>query len=363
MNLIQPDIELIEEIEEKSKSPLKTCMQCGECSVVCSLSPDDKPFPRKEMIWAGWGLKEKIYGNPDIWLCHQCGDCTEHCPRGVKPADVLASLRQLTYLHYAKPKFLGKLLAKPALLPVALIIPLFIILAIIYAAGTLHIPEGPVNYSKFFPHAWLNSSFTVLTFITIAFTIAGLVKFWKDMKKYVPGQQKQKPVFKSLMETIREISFHSNFSKCTGQRTRKIAHLLIMYGFVLLLLVTAYAIAAVITHGYPLGFWNPFKMLGNVAALMLTVGISMMMVQRIRNKEIYGASNYFDWVFLTVLLILTLSGVVVELARFLKWHSAYHIYMFHLVMVWFIIIYLPYTKFGHIIYRTLAMVFCKVYGR
>ena len=113
-----------------SGAPLNQCLQCGNCSAVCTLAPSDRPFPRKEMAWAAWGIKEKLIGNPDIWLCHQCGDCSSYCPRDVKPADVIAAIRQKTYMHYARPAFLGKLVNKPVWLPLAPAIPVSVIILI-----------------------------------------------------------------------------------------------------------------------------------------------------------------------------------------------------------------------------------------
>ncbi|MCK5168557.1 MAG: quinone-interacting membrane-bound oxidoreductase complex subunit QmoC [Bacteroidales bacterium] len=354
---ISPDIEFKKELKKISKSSLNECMQCGNCSVVCSLAPDDKPFPRKEMIWAGWGMKNKLIGNIDIWLCHQCGDCSTYCPRGVKPADVFSAVREITYRHYAKPQFMGKILNNPKWLAIAILIPVIIISTILSMAGTLQIPEGPINYSKFFPHAWLNSSFSLLWFLTIGLGIVGLRNFWNDMKKQNPEINPQGSFLNNLFSIRKEIILHSNFSACSAQKTRKIAHFLVFYGFILLLFVTAFAIYAAVTHNYPLGFTNPFKIMGNVAAIMLLVGLGIMIANRIFNKKDFGNSTYTDWLFLISLLLLTISGVLVEAARFLNWGSAYHLYFFHLICVWFIIIYLPYTKFGHLLFRVVAMVF------
>ena len=160
MKNISPDIDFKRELKRSSGSSLNECIQCGTCSAVCSLAPADKPFPRKEMIWAAWGLKDKLIANTDIWLCHQCGDCSTYCPRGVNPADVLSSVRQMVYKQNARPAFLGKIVSEPNWLSVAILIPVVVIAGIIFLAGTLTIPDGPVNYSTFFPHAWLNSSFT-----------------------------------------------------------------------------------------------------------------------------------------------------------------------------------------------------------
>lgn len=360
---VSPDIEFKKQVQKISKSSLNECMQCGTCSVVCSLAPDDRPFPRKEMIWAGWGMKDKLIGNTDIWLCHQCGDCSTYCPRGVKPADVFSAIREITYQHYAKPKILGKILNNPKWLPVAILIPIIIISTILYFAGTLQIPEGPVNYSKFFPHAWLNSSFSLLWFLSIGLGIVGLRNFWNDMKKQNPDTEPTGSFIKNLFSIRKEIILHSNFSKCSAQKIRKIAHFLVFYGFILLLLVTSFAIYAAVTHKYPLTFNNPFKILGNVAAIMLFIGLGIMIINRIFNKKDFGNSTYTDWLFLISLFLLTISGVIVEAARFLNWGLAYHLYFFHLICVWFIIIYLPYTKFGHLLFRVVAMTFAASVNR
>jgi len=346
-------------------SQLNQCMQCGNCSAVCSLAPADRPFPRKEMVWAGWGLKEKLIGNVDVWLCHQCGDCSSYCPRDVRPSDVIAAVRQKTYMHYARPRFLGKLVSKPAWLPVAILIPAVVIVAILTLAGTFRIPEGPVDYSKFFPHAWLNGTFSGITIFFYGLAFWGLGSFWNDMKGLTPpsGSRQEGKISRKIFTVLGEVLTHSNFSACGSQRTRKIAHMMVFFGFGLLILVTIYAIWASITENYPLPFLNPFKIAGNLASLMIFAGLGIMVYQRLFNRSIFGNTSYTDWLMLAAIGLLTLSGTLVEMARFGNWSAAYHLYFFHLVAVWFVIMYLPFTKMGHVLYRTTALLYARSIGR
>jgi quinone-modifying oxidoreductase subunit QmoC len=357
MELVQPDIGFKRELMRLSGSQLNLCIQCGTCSAVCSLAPSERPFPRKEMIWSAWGLKENLIGNVDIWLCHQCGDCSSHCPRDVRPSEVIAAVRQKTYEHFIRPRFIGQMVSRPDLLPVALALPVAVILLILEVAGTLRIPGGPVDYSSFFPHAWLNSTFTAITLLFYGLALRGLGAFWREMKRITPpaGVRDRVPLFR----VFREILLHSSFSKCGSTRYRRWAHMLLFFGFGLLVLVTLYAIRASLTDHYPLPFSNPFKIAGNLASLMIYIGLGIMIYQRLFNRKLFGKSGYTDWLLLTAIGLLTLSGTLVEMARFGNWQIAYHLYFFHLVAVWFVVMYLPFTKLGHIFYRTAALLYAR----
>jgi quinone-modifying oxidoreductase subunit QmoC len=351
---INPDKRFIRQLKAMSRAPLKECMQCGSCSVVCKLASEERPFPRKEMIWASWGIKEKLLGNPDLWLCHQCGDCTVTCPRGVQPSVILAALRQINYLEYSTPRFLARWLGNPAFLPVIIAIPALIILLILWLAGTHSLPDGPVDYSKFFPHAVLNGSFSALVVLVLLSFTFGFLRFLKDVKKQLPAKSDRIPV--KWMYIIRDVILHRQFIQCVTPKARTIAHLLIFFGFIILLFVTVVAIVNVLFFDYPMAFWHPAKIAGNLAGLMLIIGTLTLMYQRLFRKNTLGKSTYSDWSFLFFLLLLTVSGILTEWARFGNWSAAYVIYFIHLVLVWMVVIYAPYTKFGHFIYR-LAVLF------
>ena len=166
--VITPDLGFVKDVMASGGESMKKCFQCATCSVVCNVTPEDKPFPRKEMIQAQWGLKDELFSNPDIWLCHQCSDCTAYCPRGAKPGEVLGAVRKLSLSHYAAPKALGNLTGSPSGLAVLLLIPIIILLGIIGIAGNFpgSLPMGEqIVYSEFIPTTFGIDPLFVLTSI------------------------------------------------------------------------------------------------------------------------------------------------------------------------------------------------------
>ncbi|MCG6534186.1 MAG: 4Fe-4S dicluster domain-containing protein, partial [Syntrophales bacterium LBB04] len=125
--LIEPDLQFVKQVRAHGGDTLKKCFQCATCSVVCGLSPDGRPFPRKEMVWAQWGLKERLLRDPDVWLCHQCNDCSTYCPRGARPGDVMKAIQRESVVHYALPRFLGRWANEPKYLPLLLFIPVLLL--------------------------------------------------------------------------------------------------------------------------------------------------------------------------------------------------------------------------------------------
>jgi len=74
--------------------------------------------------------------------------------------------------------------------------------------------------------------------------------------------------------------------------------------------------------------------------------------------------NYYDWMLIGVIYGLVTTGILSELTRLAQISIlAYPIYIVHLVFVFFLIGYLPYSKLAHLIYRTIALAYARYIER
>lgn len=371
--LIKQDSEFTKEILTSGGENLMKCYQCGTCSVVCNPTPDEKPFPRKEMLYAQWGMKDKLMSDPDIWLCHQCSDCTFYCPRGAKPGEVIGALRKAAIAEHSFPQFLGKAAGDPKYLLFLFTVPVVIFLSILTYLGNLSISSipkgeyGQIVYSQFMPVPYIDVVFTsAAAFAMLSFAI-GIRKYWDRLRNGIDESRWMSlgSIYQSAWRVFGEILPHSQFRKCDYAKGRTNAHLLTFYGFIGLAITTTWAIFYLYglkwESPYPLN--DPLKIWGNLSALALLTGMTLVIINRLKTSPRAGLGSYFDWLLITVIYTITVTGILSEVLRLLDIDFlAYPVYFIHLVFVFFLFAYAPFSKMAHLVYRTVAMVFAKHVG-
>lgn len=378
---VEPDLKFIKYLKSAGGDTLKKCYQCATCSVVCPLSSDKKPFPRKEMIWAQWGLKERLVADPDVMLCHQCGDCTAFCPRGAKPGDVLGAIRAYAYTHYGFPQGLAKLASDGKNLPILIGIPALLILIVWYLAGGMHLPAGEVDFGHFFGEGMyfgltknvliIDAIFVPAFLFSVFAAFKGVSAMWRDMAANLDSKSDFRPSAKQfvtdfLVPAVKEILQHNRFRQCGANKNRVNGHLPLLLSFIGLFIVTNYAfvrkdiVGAFVEglHG-PLAMTDPFKILANISGIALVIGVGILWANRARLEEEKKATpTFYDWFLISEIMAVGVTGLAAEFTRLIGIPVlAYLFYYLHLVAVFMLFIYMPYTKFAHMAYRTVAMTF------
>ncbi|MDY0001158.1 MAG: quinone-interacting membrane-bound oxidoreductase complex subunit QmoC [Polyangia bacterium] len=375
---IEPDLAFIREVIACGGDSIKSCYQCASCSVSCAISPDDSPFPRKEMLWAQWGQKDRLLEDPDLWLCHNCGDCTRHCPRGARPGEVMSALRQISTASSSPLPFLARWVGSPRFLPLLFAIPAALLLALMGAAGTLRLPEGEVVFSKLVP-VWpvVDILFPLTALFALLSSILGIRRLWTGFvsasRRSAPMEPASRPqgpkgvaLPGSILAAALEVLRHRTFKDCGVEGWRRLAHLGLFWGFGLLFVTTLSVGVSIYLFGAdpPYSMGNPIKWIGNAGGAALILGSLVAIWKRSAKKREGEPSSYSDWLFLWVLFSTGMTGFGAQFLRLADWAiPAYSMYLVHLLLVWFLIAYLPYSKFSHLLYRTTALVFAAHSGR
>ena len=81
--------------EGGENAAIDACMQCGTCSGGCTNVDRMDILPRSLMLMVQRGEWEKVLQSNTLWLCTSCQICTSRCPRGVRPSDVIQSVKAI----------------------------------------------------------------------------------------------------------------------------------------------------------------------------------------------------------------------------------------------------------------------------
>lgn len=391
---IGTDLEFIRYLKKNGSDTMKKCFQCATCTVACSLSPKEFAFPRKEMINAGWGLKDKLITDADIWLCHGCMDCSTQCPRGARPADLLATLRSYVYRFYGYPSFMGKALSSPRYLPLLLIIPIVLISILVMVtqhwdlANLFPIENGHFRYMDFIAHGPIEALFIAGNVLIFGLAFAGFKRYYNEMT-IASGATKKMDFIPAAIEVVKDLIVHKKFAACQENSNRFYGHLFLFYGFVGAMIATGVVVIDVmgifgkfLPHDMNLPFYIiPIfdihntehlsqmvglltKLFGMFGGMFMIIGGLLFIVRRYTTAKRDGKSSYYDLLFLWVIWGVAFTGMLLVIFRLTGLAVVgYPTYFIHLIMVYFLLWYMPFSKFAHMIYRFVGLTKLKMYGR
>jgi len=380
--VIKPDLQFVNEIIKGGGESLKKCYQCATCSVVCNVTPEGNPFPRKEMVLAQWGQKDKLLASPDVWLCHQCSDCTAYCPRGAKPGEVLNAIRKQSIKHVAMVPLFAKIATDPKLIWLLFGIPMvlwYVILTVLGNAGfTAPRAEGNIMaYHKFVPVPVIDTVFILTAIFAAVSAFFGVKKLWNGMKAQAGDVASSGSLVGDIIASVTTILAHSKFADCNVNRLRQWGHMALFYAFAGLAVTTTWAIAYLYGWEFfgiqafgpfhfgeaPYPMSDPMKMLALASSIAFAIGIVIILMNRLAQAGKAGLGSYFDWIFLAIVIGVGGTGMLSWALRLADMEAGYLVYYFHLVFIWSLFAYAPYSKFAHLFYRTTAMVFARQSGR
>jgi quinone-modifying oxidoreductase subunit QmoC len=278
---------------------------------------------------------------------------------------------------------MGKALASPSALPVLLLIPILILLGSVLlfapqnADGSyLFMISEVVDFNLFLPHSSVDALFVFGNILIFLLATIGFLRFWKGLK--LPDEKYQTSFVSAVIITLKEIMVHGRFRDCDANRPRTVGHMMLLFGFIGAMITTGMVFIFIFVPHYlnllgleqlhpffelPIELPHPVKILGALSGTALTVGGILLIYRRWTNRDQVGANGYTDYLFLYMMFLAGVTGMASWLTRLTEVAMlAYVTYFVHLVFVFFLLWYMPYSKFAHMIYRTLALVHATQVG-
>jgi quinone-modifying oxidoreductase, subunit QmoC len=244
-------------------------------------------------------------------------------------------------------------------LPILLIIPLIILMGVVTVFGNWS-PEGEIEFAKFYPELAIDGTFLLLAVFSLTSLGLGLKKFWNAMVRHHGVTGLAGAPIPNIVATLPTIFSHEKFNTCGESKDRYLGHLGVFYGFLAAFITTGF----VMVQYWVLGWHTPYdqfthvKILGNFAGLFIVGGGLLLLYKRLTYKK--SVSSYYDWTLIGLVIGLGVTGLMTEGIRLTGVAAlAYPMYLVHLMFVFYLFGYFPFSKMAHLAYRTTAMAFAR----
>ena len=355
--LVEPDLELIEELRHFGADTFHKCYQCATCSVTCALSPDQNPFPRKEMLWAKWGLKDRLLKDVDIWTCYYCGDCSTRCPRKAEPGETMMALRRYLTSEYDWTG-ISRLLYTSRLREIGAVVGLGLLVVALFAISGAFSPErmptDHVSVGTFIPVHWMHAFDLVMGAVLTFFLLTNTYRMWRivmegvnaPLSAYISG-------FKTFVVAA---ATQKRWRDCEQEdQSRWLKHVIFVPAYVLMFTLVMFFLEHLQVDTSE---FTAVSILGYaIAGILLYVSGDAILSRLRKTEEIHKFSHDSDWMFLILLFFTSLTGILMHFLRISDWAlPTYYMYVIHMAFVVpLLVLEVPFMKWAHLMYRPLAL--------
>lgn len=339
------------------------CFNCGNCTAACSLTDQDSVFPRRYIRYIQLGLKDKMLGSLDPWLCYYCGDCSDTCPRQAQPGNLMMASRRwlisaydwtgLSRLMYRRPWTEFAMLALVALVVLAL----FTLPANFGFRLLSQHPEAlqSVNLGHFAPKGIVHNADMILASLLGLLLLSNAARMIFHVRRH-SAVRSPLPYVAEFGEFVVQALTQRRWRDCrAGSEKHWLRHMLIVtaYGSMFILVVVFLSWFQVEDTSF---HWT--SLIGYYATLVLMGASLWIIIDRVKKRDqIHKQSDLADWLFVILLFLTSLTGIVMHAARLLNLPMATYVsYTVHLMIaVPMLVVEVPFGKWAHLLYRPLAI--------
>ncbi|NMM35477.1 MAG: 4Fe-4S dicluster domain-containing protein [Phycicoccus sp.] len=374
------DTELLSDLKRFGAADVSACFSCGTCTAICPLVDNDSTFPRRIIRYAQVGMRDELLSSKELWTCYQCGLCSDSCPTEADPSEFMAAARRYAIASY-EPTGLARILyTRP-------VVGSFIAAAVAaFFAVFMYASHGPQDGAslalfEFIPEGlihWTGVAVMVALALAGVFGITSMARRVArsegvSLATLFGGRAQLSKAGKALWSAlgIESLGQRRYREDCKDDnpveplyRRRWLIHALTIWGFLGLFSATildwGLALIGVKETGTPIPLWYPSRLIGTIAGIALVYGVSMFMINRLR--QVNRAAQFTtasDWLLLVLLWITGATGFFIEVALYLPNAPAwgYWVFLFHVAVAMELMLLLPFTKFAHAMYRPVALFF------
>ncbi len=357
---IPSDPGLLANVRRYGTFDLTGCYQCGGCSVSCELVTDSISFPRRTIRYVLLGLKGPLVASLEPWICHDCGDCSLHCPRDAEPRLSMATMRRYLCAQYDWTGLTGKILSSRAWYAASLLFITALTLVLILAYHLYYIGLGlsdlktPMGLEHVFPLMTYFTRTVILLPVLLLFSRA--VRMWWISVHRAGYHLPLSAYFFEAKTYLVETLTHKMMRHC-DDRSRWLGHWLLACGVSIMLALKLFALRWFQTDNlYPL--YHPQRWVGYLAAAFILYGLAHIFIGRLRaQKEFYKQTRFADLVFPVLLLATALSGLGVNVFRYYGFAlTSHYCFAAHVVVATpMLVVEMCFGKWSHMIYRPFAL--------